>query len=150
MGGGQQGARSRQPRGRGWLAAPAVGMDTDTTDGQDANTGHDVRAGLFLRRQQQREQSGGGRDNESELGFHGFDFIKIRLEVKPGLTESMPPSMRHLCLSGILVYPAVLESLIPTAKAVLPQNSKHWTMARRTCSRSVQIGCPQFHRKKFF
>ena len=26
----------------------------------------------------------------------------------------------HLCLSGILVYPAVLESLIPVAKTTLP------------------------------
>ena len=26
----------------------------------------------------------------------------------------------HLCLSGILVYPAVLESLIPAAKTALP------------------------------
>ena len=38
----------------------------------------------------------------------------------------------HLCLSGILVYPAVLESLIPVAKTTLPHTpGKPGTDGRR-------------------
>jgi hypothetical protein len=41
---------------------------------------------------------------------------KTPCRVKPDLSESMPPLCGHLSLSGILAYPAVLESLVPAVK----------------------------------
>lgn len=37
----------------------------------------------------------------------------------------------HLCLSGVLVYPAVLESLIPLAKTNLPHKPENRERGRR-------------------